>query len=89
MIFVAGLFFFQDARNTFQGSTGAKSRYPIIEFAIGKICEYLRRGRPRVRVGIRLILELTAQEPTMSFGQFRRPSRAYRCPSRPPGSEPP
>ena len=55
----------EHARNAFERSAGAKARDPVIEPFTGEGVEDLGCRRARMDIGVRFVLELTAQKPTV------------------------
>ena len=63
-------FLFEHPRDAFQGAAGAESGHPVVQSLALEVCEDLRGGGIRVRVGVSLVFELPGQVPAMLFGQF-------------------
>src|SRR4051794_24551367 len=61
----------QHARNALERAAGAETRDPVVE-ALGEVIEDLDRGRARMDVGVRFVLELAGQKPSMLARQLDR-----------------
>jgi hypothetical protein len=59
-------------RDALQGASGPEPRHPIVEAVLAEVRQDLLGGRTRVHVCIRLVLELSGEEPAVRFGQFPR-----------------
>src|SRR6516165_2540002 len=64
--------FCQDPCNTLERAAGAITGDPVIKRLPAKIGNDLARRRARMHIRISLILELTREEPTVSFGELSR-----------------
>ncbi len=77
-----GALFLQHARDAFQRAAGTESGDPVIEPLTLEIVKNLRCRSPRMRIGVRLVFELAAQEPAMLFCQLDRlgeHAAAFQC----------
>src|SRR5690606_23264702 len=65
-------FLAQHARHALECAARAETRDEVVEPLAAERFENLRRRRTRVDVGIRLVLELAAEEPAMLLRQLHR-----------------
>ncbi len=62
----------QHARYTLERTARSVTRDPVVERRIRECFQDLGCGRSRMRIGVRLVLELAHQEPAVFLGQFDR-----------------
>src|SRR3974390_1683594 len=62
----------QNARDTFQSSTGAIPGDPVVELQVLEVFDDFTGCCARMHLGISLILELPCEEPAMRGGEFVR-----------------
>src|SRR5690606_31664681 len=60
----------QRARDALQRAAGPETGNPIVEPLAGEVGDYLLRRRRGMHVGVRLVLELPAQEPAVRLGEL-------------------
>src|SRR5438477_255372 len=56
--------------NAFESAAGTKASYEIIETLSREISDNLTRRSPRVYCGIRFVLELAREKPSMRFSEL-------------------